>query len=275
MSVADLKQRVKEHWEQEVCGSRYGLDHAADRKKYFNEIDRVRYEQEPMLPGFARFEEGKGRRVLEVGLGTGADFSRWARSGAFAFGRDLTEASVRLVRERLELAGLQADVAQGDAESLEFPDNFFDIFYSWGVLMASPDTEKTIAEAYRVLKPGGAFRIMLYHYPCMTAYMTWVLYGPVRGNFTGPRKTFLDNVESPGQKTYTVEEARQMVGKHFRTHPIEIRTYLGAGDLLEQKLSKRYPGKKWKIVQKLYPRWFVRHVLGNRFGTEMTIETIK
>jgi len=40
-----------------------------------------------------------------------------------------------MVRERLALENLAADVGLGDAEDLgEFPDNFFDVYYSWGVL---------------------------------------------------------------------------------------------------------------------------------------------
>jgi SAM-dependent methyltransferase len=275
-TAVETKLRVKQHWESEVCGSRYGTEAAGDRRKFFEEIDRTRYQLEPALPGFAEFEKARGKRVLEVGLGTGADFSRWVRAGAVASGRDLTQASVDLVRERLELGGLDADVAVGDAEDLrEFPDNSFDIFYSWGVLHHTPDPERAFAEAFRVLKPGGQLKVMLYHFPSAGAFLVWLAHGPLRLRWQGPRQSVEEHYESPGTKMYTTREARALVGKFFHTHAIEIRLYLGAGDLLTHKFSSKYAGRNWELARALYPRWFVKHVLGERFGTGMMISTTK
>lgn len=269
-----LKELVRDHWEREVCGSRYGtaLD---DRRRYFAEIEAARYQQDYMLRDFARFEEARGRKVLEVGIGAGTDFVQWARAGAPAYGRDLTQASVDMVRERLELEGLHGDIAVGDAESLGFPDDFFDVYYSWGVLHHTPDTQKALAEAHRVLKPGGVLKIMLYHFPSVGAMLVWLLYGPLRLNFQGPRALNAQHVESPGTKFYTVEEARQMVGRYFDPATIRIRTFLGSGDLLTHRFSEKYQGWRWKVAGILYPRWFVRHFLGHRWGGVMTIEAVK
>ena len=104
MTPVELKQRLRDHWEKEVCGSRYARDGLADRRMFFAEIDQARYQLEYTLADFAQFEQARGKKVLEVGLGTGADFVRWVRAGALAYGRDLTQASVSLVKERLELA---------------------------------------------------------------------------------------------------------------------------------------------------------------------------
>jgi ubiquinone/menaquinone biosynthesis C-methylase UbiE len=270
-----LKQRVRDHWGFEACGSRYGME-SPDRQRFFDEIDRARYEQEPTLIDFAQFEQARGGKVLEVGLGTGADFSRWALAGATAFGRDLTQVSVNLVRERLNLAGLDADVALGDAEDLsEFPDDYFDIYYSWGVLHHTPSPQKAFAEAHRVLKPGGQLKVMLYHYPSVSAILVWIIHGPLRLNFQGPRRCVAEHVESPGTNMYTTKEIHTLLGNLFTNHPINIQTYLGSGDLLTHKFSGKYSGIKWQIVKALYPRWFVRRFVGDRFGTGMMISTIK
>jgi len=74
---------------------------------------------------------------------------------------------------------------------------------------------------------------------------------------------------------YTTSEARALLGKYFANYPIQIQLYLAAGDLLTQKSSSKYRGRKWEIAKALYPRWFVRHVLGERFGTGMMISTMK
>jgi len=271
----DAKAQVKEHWELDPCGARYGDEHAANRRAYFDEIERTRYEQDYMLKEFARFEESKGKRVLEVGLGAGTDFIQWARHGAIASGRDLTEASVALVKERLALEGLTADVAQGDAEALEFPDDTFDIYYSWGVLHHTPNPQRAFSEAHRVLKPGGVLRIMLYNYPSVSAALVWLAQGPLRFRFIGPRAAYARYVESPGTLMFSESEARAALGGMFAQQRIECHTYLGSGDLLTHKLSNRYRNPIWRIAKAIYPRWFVRHVIGHRYGTVLTIEATK
>lgn len=268
------KDVVKAHWEEEVCGIRIASG-TPGSKEYYASIDSHRYWVHPMLHDFAGFSSSHGRRVLEVGLGTGADFMNWVRAGAIATGRDLTEASVQTVKGRLSLEGLDADVAVGDAEKLEFPDDYFDVYYSWGVLHCTPDTAAAFAEAHRVLRPGGSFKVMIYHYPSVSAFLVWLLYGPLRLNFTGARALYERHVESPGTKLYSVKEARELVGRLFPDRPVEIRTYLGGADLMIHAPSARYEGRMWGAVRKLYPRWLIRRYVGDRFGTMLTIHTVK
>lgn len=275
MATDDVKALVRDHWNREVCGTRYGGSDDADRAHYFERIDEHRYVAHPMLECFASFPDSRGKRVLEVGLGTGSDFVRWARAGAEAHGRDLTEASVELAQERLSIEGLSADVQVGDAEKLEFPGDFFDIYYSWGVLHHTPDTVAAIAEAHRVLKPGGSFKIMMYHFPSVSSGLLWLAKGPLRLNFLGPRRLFAESVESPGTKMYTQDEARRLVEQFFSNRPVDIRTYLGGADLLTHQLSSSYGGREWEIVRSVFPRRIVKRVLGDRFGTVMTIHSVK
>jgi len=276
MTDAGLRSPIRDHWEREVCGSRYGADFLTDRARFFREIARTRYEQDYMIPAFARFEEGRGKRVLEMGPGAGTDFVEWIRHGALVYGRDLTNASVEMVKERLALEGLSADVGRGDAEDLiEFPADFFDIYYAWGVLHHTPNPERAFAEAHRVLKPGGSLRIMLYHFPSVGAFLVWLLNGPLRFQLIGPRRVYAQHVESPGTRTFSVSEIRSALGTMFDPAFISCRVYLGSGDLLTHKLSGRYSGRHWRLLQAVYPRWFVRRVLGHRFGSVLTVEARK
>jgi ubiquinone/menaquinone biosynthesis C-methylase UbiE/glycosyltransferase involved in cell wall biosynthesis len=194
------KEDVKAFWEDEACGERYGSDQ-----------DRLRYQLEPEIIPFADFESAAGKRVLEIGVGMGSDFLRWVRAGAEATGVDLTDRAVTLTRQRLAEEGLEADVRQADAENLPFEDGSFDLVYSWGVLHHTPDPEKALAEAQRVLAPGGELKVMLYHRRSWVAFAAWARFCLLRGQPWANLKTAVSRVESPGTQAFTLAEVRQML----------------------------------------------------------------
>jgi SAM-dependent methyltransferase len=266
--VENLKRAVRAHWEKESCGQRYGRGEGAE---FYRAIDAERYRLDWMIPEFAGFDRYAGKQVLEVGLGTGADFIRWVRAGAAAHGRDLTAASIAHILARLSFEPRHgfADARQGDAEALDLPDNSMDLYYSWGCLHHTPDTEKAIGEAYRVLKPGGELKILIYHRRSVCALLVWLTRGVWRGK--GLRRSVADHLESPGTKAYTRGEAARLV-RQFQD--VEIRTWLSAGDLLLNKRSQRNAGRFWTLCYALYPRPLIR-LLGNRWGLGLTIHARK
>ena len=156
-----LKKQVHDFWNEASCGENLYLQNSdsAGYESQFNE----RYRLEPMIVPFADFASTKGQKVLEIGVGLGADHQRFAESGADLFGIDLTNRAVDYTRRRLELFGLSSKLATGDAENLDFQSESFDYIYSWGVLHHSPNTQRAIDEVYRVLKPHGRSKIMIYH----------------------------------------------------------------------------------------------------------------
>jgi SAM-dependent methyltransferase len=208
--MSQLKDEVRRHWEADPCGSRLAVSEPGTRE-FFDEVERARYELEPFIPGFARFGDWQGRTVLEVGVGLGTDFVRFARAGAVLSGVDLTEASVALVRRRLELEGLEARVEVADAEHLPFDDGSFDLVYSWGVLHHTPDTSAALGEVHRVLAPGGEARIMLYARRSWVALGLWARWALLAGH---PRRTLADviaaHMESSGTKAYTRAELERL-----------------------------------------------------------------
>lgn len=194
------KSEVKAFWETEACGERYGPDQ-----------DRLRYQLEPEILSFAGFESAAGKKVLEIGVGMGADFLRWVRAGADATGIDLTERAVELTRRRLADEDLKADVRVADAESLPFPDGHFDIVYSWGVLHHTPDPARALAEAQRVLAPGGQLRVMLYHRRSWVALAAWARFCLLRGKPFSNLRDAVAQVESTGTQAFTAAEVRGML----------------------------------------------------------------
>lgn len=277
MDVSDpsLKSRVRSHWEADTCGTRNG--EGEDRRAWFRAITENRYQLEPFIPEFAGFEQARGQKVLEIGIGAGTDFSNWVRNGAIATGVDLTDAAVRLTRERLTLDNVPAsqfDIRQADAEKLPFESNTFDIVYSWGVLHHSPDTRQCFAEAFRVLKPGGTLRAMVYHVNSWTCFLLWVKNCLLKGRpWRSAREATFHDLESPGTKVYTRGEADTLL-THVGFDEVGIDTRLSPGDLLSMKPSAKYQGRLAKLIWAVYPRWLVR-MMGHRFGLFLMIEATK
>lgn len=261
---AELKGEVQKFWDREPCGSRY-LGASDD----FDAHVRARYELEPYIREFAGFERAAGKRVLEIGVGMGADYLQWLKAGAIATGVDLSSASLERARQRCEMAGYAPDLHEADAECLPFADNTFDIVYSYGVMHHSPDTSRCVGEARRVLRPGGSLRIMIYHHPSLTGLMLWLRYGWWRAKSL--RRTVYDHLESPGTKSYTEDEARRLM-EGFEE--IALRQEFSPGDLLLNEPSGRFRGMFYRIVWKLYPRRLVRG-LGRLFGLFLLISAQK
>ena len=94
----------------------------------------------------------KNGKVLEVGIGDGFPYSNVLdEMGYEVYGIDISPVHVDMVRE--SLPNINASV--GDAEDLEFQDNFFDILFCFRSTWYFPDLIKTISEMLRVVTNDG------------------------------------------------------------------------------------------------------------------------
>ena len=152
---------VRRYWNQEACGSHF-IDGEKYTKKFFEKYSEFRYNKEHHLDRFVKWHKAKNKKVLEIGLGNGADSSKWAKYASEFHGVDLTEEAVEATKLHFKFLNLTGNINVGNAEKLDYPDDYFDIVYSHGVLHHTVNIDKAIGEIRRVIKDDGQLILMLY-----------------------------------------------------------------------------------------------------------------
>lgn len=113
---------------------------------------------------FSRFninlDELCGKRILDVGCGSGRFVEFFSRRGREVVGVDLSFS----VTEAFRYCGLRQNVhiVQADLYKLPFKEEIFDLVFSFGVLMHTPDTKKAFMQLPRHVKPGGKLAVFVY-----------------------------------------------------------------------------------------------------------------
>jgi ubiquinone/menaquinone biosynthesis C-methylase UbiE len=227
----DFKQRARDQWDANPCGAHVAGGLPFGTREYFDAIEQHRYKEDsPWIKEAIGFDRYAGKRVLEIGFGTGTDLLQFARGGAIVTGIDLTPRSIEIARRRFEVYGLDGAFAIGDAENISFPDAHFDVVYSFGVLHHTPDTQRAVSEVHRVLKPGGVAIVMLYHRASLYYWGSIILkHGLLNGELlkVGLQELMSRHVEysetegRPLVKAYTRPEARRLFSS-FRGCAIRV-----------------------------------------------------
>jgi arsenite methyltransferase len=105
----------------------------------------------------------EGDTVLDLGSGGGIDVLLSARRVGPAgkvYGLDMTDDMLALARENQRKAGVtNVEFLKGELESIPLPDASVDVIISNCVVNLSADKDRALAEAFRVLKPGGRFAV--------------------------------------------------------------------------------------------------------------------
>ena len=191
--------------------------------EFFAALDAYRLRKCEYLPRVVDFGGWTGRDVLEIGCGAGLDLVRFARGGARVTGVDVVPAAIALTRDYCRVAGVPAVLVEADGARLPFPDAAFDLVYCHGVLSFVRDPGAVIAEAHRVLRPGGEAILMVYN---RRSWMHLLL--KVFGGLIGQ-----GHADAPAFRTYSLAEFERLVAvfteKRFVT---ERHLPAGAGFML-------------------------------------------
>ena len=105
-----------------------------------------------------RLQLGTGDRLLIVGAGTGLDLE-YIPAGVDITAIDVTPAMLHRLEDRAARAGRSVSARVMDARELAFPDAHFDGVIMHLILAVMPQPERGLAEAVRVLKPGGRIAV--------------------------------------------------------------------------------------------------------------------
>jgi len=153
LGVAKCFDELATEWSQ-----RYGEGHPV--RNYLFNVRKKRVEE------LLDRDVGPGLRVLDIGCGSGVMAPYFAQKGATYFGIDISEKMVaRAKKEISQILKTQehTSFAQGDVKHLDFPDGYFDIVISLGLLEFLEDREAAIKEIVRVTHSGGTIVIAVPH----------------------------------------------------------------------------------------------------------------
>lgn len=112
--------------------------------------------------GMKMFPPREGMSVLDVGCGTGIHLERYQKAGCTVSGIDLSPAMLQVARNRL---GKAANLYEGDASQMPYPDNEFDLIIMTTVLHEMPASVRSavIDESIRVLREDGRILLIDFH----------------------------------------------------------------------------------------------------------------
>lgn len=258
MSTVEL---VRKFWDGRPCNIRHSTKPVGSRE-YFDEVEARKYFVEPHIPGFAGFEQWKGKKVLEIGCGIGTDSINFARHGADLTAVDISEKSLEICKKRFEVYALNAHFYCSNAEELSsyVPVEPYDLIYSFGVIHHTPHPERVFDEIRKYCKPGTEIRIMLYSKWSWKVFWIILKYG--KGAFWRADELVRTSSEAqtgcPVTYYYSFSDIRRLMKDYqiVRMHKDHIFPYK-----IDKYINYQY---KWVWYFRWMPaplfRWLERHL---------------
>lgn len=277
----NLNAKVQNWWNQNPFVYSFDKPEVVPNEAFFKEITRKFIKWTPWtqaddrpLSGVIDLSALKGKRVLDIAIGTGWSTEQLALAGAGVSGIDLTPKAIEISKKRWEVRGLPpADLRVADAQNLPYPDATFDFVLAWGCLMHMPSTEKAISEIYRVLKPGGQMKAMMYNkHSLHWWYFIFLSKGILRGKLLSLSRQELSNRYTDGvyqggnqlTKFYSKSEVKKLFGA-FKSCAVSIHDVTTPIDHFPHRLLP---------LGRLLPLK-ARQYLADKVGQSLWIEVVK
>jgi ubiquinone/menaquinone biosynthesis C-methylase UbiE len=228
--VSVIYEKIKNFWNEQPCGSNLSKLPMGSYE-YFEEFDDFYEQLYPYLSPFLDFQSMKNKVVMEIGIGTGYTLHRSSEVANTCYGLDISDKTIELNRMRKDVYKLNIEFINASATSIPLPDNSVDTVVSIGCLHHIPDIDKAISEIYRVLKPGGVFKGMVYN---KNSYR-FLVYIPIvrRYKKRWKGKTWQECVNemydgrgNPYGMVYSKQDVSKMLSK-FRDLKMEIKNFEG------------------------------------------------
>lgn len=262
-------QSVQQYWNNRPCNIRHSTKPIGTRE-YFDEVEARKHFVEPHIPGFAQFEQWSGKKVMEIGCGLGTAMINFARNGAQVTAIDLSDKSLELAKQRVEVYDVKDQVTfyAGNAEELDqfVPVESYDLVYSFGVIHHTPHPERVIDQIRKYTHPGSTVKIMVYYR--YSWKVLWILLTYGKGQFWRINELIARYSEAqegcPVTYVYSKQEARELL-KGFEI--VEMQP--------EHIFSYYIPDyKQYKYTKEWYFRWMPQPLfrwLERRFGWHLCI----
>ncbi len=192
----------------------------------YQERRRLRYELQDYMLGAIPFTEFAGKRVLEIGSGSGIDSAEFGKYGADIVCLDFTETGTKATLNTLAEAKVKSfNVIRAAAQNLPFRDGVFDCVYSFGVLHHIREAGPVIKEISKKLAKRGELICMLYNKDSLLyAYSILSLHRTSGRSEEELVSRYSERVEGcPYTKAYTKNDVRELLDGHFRQISMQIR----------------------------------------------------
>lgn len=166
-----------------------------------------------------------GETVLDLGSGGGIDVLLSARrvgAQGKAYGLDMTDDMLELARDNQRKAGVEnVEFLKGEIEKIPLPEASVDVIISNCVINLSADKDRVMAEAFRVLRPGGRFAVsdivVRGSVPTEVQRSVELWMGCLAGALEDSdyrarlEKAGFENVEIEPTRVYTADDARRVL----------------------------------------------------------------
>ena len=156
-TIADAARLVAVRADRAAAAERYFASHAKD----WDDLRSLHIAESEVEAAVARALGDKSvGRLVDIGTGTGRMLDLFGRGAEHAIGVDRSPEMLRLARVKLADAGFDADLRQGDMYSLALPASSADTVIIHQVLHYAQQPAAAVAEAARLLAPGGRLLIV-------------------------------------------------------------------------------------------------------------------